>query len=63
MNVNKKLSNIIFMAAFALFTWMWSDKYDGVITSVLGGIETESDIIDILDLESGCFCLRYIFLS
>ena len=27
MNVNKKLSNIIFMAAFALFTWMWSDKY------------------------------------
>lgn len=50
MNVNKKLSNIIFMAAFALFTWMWSDKYDGVITSVLGGIETESDIIDILGL-------------
>ena len=62
MNVNKKLSNIIFMAAFALFTWMWSDKYDGVITSVLGGIETESDIIDILGLGKWLFLFAVYFL-
>ena len=63
-NIDKKgiLISIIILIGFSLFTWMWSEKNNGVIASVLGGIEIEDDLIKTLRLGKWLFLFAVYFL-
>lgn len=63
-NIDKKeiLIRITILIVFSLFTWMWSEKNNGVIASILGGIEIEDDLIKTLNLGKWLFLFAVYFL-
>lgn len=63
-NIDKKgmLINIAIVIGFTIFTWMWSEKNNGVIESVLSGIKIEDNMIKTLNLGKWLFLFAVYFL-